>query len=284
MTKDYQDFQHLDNENDHHQLQRGPPPAPRLLQRLCSGFRLFLLSLGLSILLLVVVCVITSQNSQLREDLRVLRQNFSNFTVSTEDQVKALTTQGERVGRKMKSVESQLEKHQEDLREDHSRLLLHVKQLVSDVRSLSCQMAALRGNGSERICCPINWVEYEGSCYWFSSSVKPWTEADKYCQLESAHLVVVTSWEEQRFVQQHMGPLNTWIGLTDQNGPWKWVDGTDYETGYKNWRPGQPDDWYGHGLGGGEDCAHFTNDGHWNDDVCRRPYRWVCETELGKAN
>ncbi|EDM04972.1 asialoglycoprotein receptor 1, isoform CRA_b [Rattus norvegicus] len=255
MTKDYQDFQHLDNENDHHQLQRGPPPAPRLLQRLCSGFRLFLLSLGLSILLLVVVCVITSQNSQLREDLRVLRQNFSNFTVSTEDQVKALTTQGERVGRKMKLVESQLEKHQEDLRE-----------------------------GSERICCPINWVEYEGSCYWFSSSVKPWTEADKYCQLENAHLVVVTSWEEQRFVQQHMGPLNTWIGLTDQNGPWKWVDGTDYETGFKNWRPGQPDDWYGHGLGGGEDCAHFTTDGHWNDDVCRRPYRWVCETELGKAN
>lgn len=205
MTKDYQDFQHLDNENDHHQLQRGPPPAPRLLQRLCSGFRLFLLSLGLSILLLVVVCVITSQNSQLREDLRVLRQNFSNFTVSTEDQVKALTTQGERVGRKMKLVESQLEKHQEDLKEDHSRLLLHVKQLVSDVRSLSCQMAALRGNGSERICCPINWVEYEGSCYWFSSSVKPWTEADKYCQLESAHLVVVTSWEEQ--VRPHWVPL-----------------------------------------------------------------------------
>lgn len=50
----------------------------------------------------------------------------------------------------------------------------------------------------------------------------------------------------------------------------------------RNWRPEQPDDWYGHGLGGGEDCAHFTSDGRWNDDVCRRPYRWVCETELGK--
>lgn len=30
---------------------------------------------------------------------------------------------------------------------DHSSLLLHVKQLVSDLRSLSCQMAALQGNG-----------------------------------------------------------------------------------------------------------------------------------------
>lgn len=34
-------------------------------------------------------------DSQLREDLLALRQNFSNFTVSTEDQVKALSAQGE---------------------------------------------------------------------------------------------------------------------------------------------------------------------------------------------
>ncbi|MBZ3870503.1 Asialoglycoprotein receptor 1 [Sciurus carolinensis] len=222
MTKEYQDLQHLDNEeNDHHQLRR---------------------------------------DSQLQGELQALRKTFSNFTVSTEAEVKAVSTQ------------------------EHSSLLLHVKQFVSDLRSLSCQMAVLQGNGSVRTCCPINWVEHEGSCYWFSSSGRPWPEADKYCQLENAHLVVVTSWEEQKFVQHHMGPLNTWIGLTDQNGPWKWVDGTDYETGFKNWRPDQPDDWYGHGLGGGEDCAHFTPDGRWNDDFCQRPYRWVCETELGKTN
>uniref|UniRef100_A0A8C2MRL0 Asialoglycoprotein receptor 1 n=1 Tax=Cricetulus griseus TaxID=10029 RepID=A0A8C2MRL0_CRIGR len=285
MTKDYQDFQHLDNEeNDLHRLQRGPPPSPSLLHRLCSGSRLLLLSLGLSLLLLVVVCVIASQNSQLRADLLALQQNFSNFSVSTEDQVKVLSTQGGSVGRKMKLLESQLEKQQQDLSEGHSNLMLHVKQLVYDLQSLSCQMAVLQGNGSERTCCPINWVEYEGSCYWFSSSGRSWTEADKYCQLENAHLAVVTSWDEQKFVQHHMGPTNTWIGLTDQNGPWKWVDGTDYEKNFKNWRPEQPDDWHGHGLGGGEDCAHFTSDGRWNDDVCRRPYRWVCEKKLGKPN
>ncbi|XP_055466063.1 asialoglycoprotein receptor 1-like [Psammomys obesus] len=281
MTKDYQDFQHLDNEENDHHLRRGPPPAPALWQRLCSGPRLLLLSLGLSLLLLLVVCVIASQNSQLRGDLRALRQNFSNFSASTEDQVKTLRTQGGSVGRKMKLLETQLEKQQQDLSKDHATLLELAKQLVSDLRSLSCQMAALQGNGSERTCCPINWVEREGSCYWFSSSGRPWLEADKYCKLESAHLVVVTSSEEQRFLQHHMGPINTWIGLTDQDGPWRWVDGTDYETNFKNWRPEQPDDWYGHGLGGGEDCAHFTPDGRWNDDVCRRPYRWVCETELG---
>uniref|UniRef100_A0A8C8TPP5 Asialoglycoprotein receptor 1 n=1 Tax=Peromyscus maniculatus bairdii TaxID=230844 RepID=A0A8C8TPP5_PERMB len=255
MTKDYQDFQHLDNEeNDHHQLRRGPPPTPSLWRRLCSESRLLLVSVGLSLLLLVVVCVIASQNSQLRGDLLSLRQNLSNFTVSTEDQVKALSTQGGSVGRKMKLLESQLEKQQKDLSE-----------------------------GSERTCCPINWVEFEGSCYWFSSSSRSWIEADKYCQLENAHLVVVTSWDEQGFVQRHMGPTNTWIGLTDHNGPWRWVDGTNYEASFKNWKPEQPDNWFGHGLGGGEDCAHITVDGPWNDDVCRRPYRWVCETELDKT-
>ncbi|XP_004638576.1 asialoglycoprotein receptor 1 [Octodon degus] len=285
MTKEYQDLQHLDHEEkDHQQLQRGSPPPKSFCQRLCSGPCLFLLSLSLSILLLVVIGVIGSQNSQLRRELQALRETFHNFTVSTEAEVKALSSEGGSVGRKMKLLESQLEKQQQDLSEEHSSLMFHVKQFVSSLRSLSCQMAVLQGNGSESICCPVNWVEFQGSCYWFSKSGKPWLEADKYCQLENAHLVVITSWDKQRFVQHHMGSVQTWIGLTDQNGSWNWVDGTDYETGFKNWAPLQPDDWYGHGLGGGEDCAHITPDGRWNDDVCQRPYRWVCETELNQTS
>ncbi|XP_057571368.1 asialoglycoprotein receptor 1 isoform X2 [Hippopotamus amphibius kiboko] len=284
MTKEYQDLQHLDNEENDHQHRKRPPPPKSFFRRLCSGRSLLLISVGLSLLLLVVVCLIGSQNSKLQEELRGLRETFSNLTVSTEAKVKALSVQGGNVGRKMKFLESQLEKQQQDLNEDHSSLLLQVKQFVSDLRSLSCQMAVLQGNGSERNCCPVNWMDYEGSCYWFSHSGKPWPEAEKYCQLENAHLVVVGSWEEQKFIQHHMGPANTWMGLTDQNGPWKWVDGTDYESGFKNWRPEQPDDWYGHGLGGGEDCAHFTDDGRWNDDVCQRPYRWICETQRDRGS
>ncbi|XP_073654615.1 asialoglycoprotein receptor 1 isoform X7 [Tursiops truncatus] len=126
----------------------GPPPPHSLFRRLCSGPSLILISIGLSLLLLVVVCVIGSQNSKLQEELRALRETFSNLTVSTEAKVKALSVQGGNVGRKMKSLESQLEKQQQDLSEDHSSLLLHVKQFVSDLRSLSCQMAVLQGNGT----------------------------------------------------------------------------------------------------------------------------------------
>lgn len=65
------------------------------------------------------------------------------------------------------------------------------------------------------------------------------------------------------------------LGLAEGLGP----SGLHPSGLFRNWRPEQPDDWYGHGLGGGEDCAHFTDDGRWNDDVCQRPYRWVCETQ-----
>lgn len=279
MTKEYQDLQHLDSEENDHQLRKELPPSPTLCKRLCSSFRLLLLSLGLSFLLLVVVCVIGSQNSKLEEEMQALRQTFSNFTEDVEGKVKGVNNQGDTVGRKMKSLETQMEKQQNNLKEEHSSLLLHVKQFVSDLRSLSCQMAVLHGNVSEKTCCPVNWKEYEGSCYWFSRTGKSWPEADTYCKLENAHLVVIGSMEEQQFVQHHMGPMNTWIGLTDHNGPWRWVDGTDYEKGFINWRPEQPDNWYGHGLGGGEDCAHLTENGQWNDDYCLRLYRWVCETE-----
>lgn len=46
-------------------------------------------------------------------------------------------------------------------------------------------------------CCPVNWVEFGGSCYWFSSDGLTWAEADKYCQQENAHLLVINSREEQ---------------------------------------------------------------------------------------
>lgn len=52
----------------------------------------------------------------------------------------------------------------------------------------------------------------------------------------------------------------------------------------RNWKPGQPDDFHGHELGGGEDCAHFYPNGEWNDDACQRLYYWICEAGLSKGN
>ncbi|XP_052051787.1 C-type lectin domain family 10 member A-like isoform X4 [Apodemus sylvaticus] len=308
MTMIYENFQNLESEEKNQEMRKAAPPQCSLWNIL-SWTHLLLFSLGLSLLLLVVVSVIGSQNAQLRRDLGTLRATLDNTTSKIKADVQALDSRGDslqegisslkvevedhrqelQAGRglsqKVTSLESAVEKREEALKTDLSEITDSMKQLKKDLKALTCQLASLKNNGSEMACCPLHWTKHEGSCYWFSQSEKSWPEADKYCQLENSHLVVVNSQEEQKFIEEHKGPVPTWMGLTDQNGPWRWVDGTDFDTGFKNWKPQQPDNWHGHGLGGGEDCAHFSyDDGRWNDDVCQRPYRWVCEIELGKAS
>ncbi|XP_078228976.1 asialoglycoprotein receptor 2 isoform X4 [Callithrix jacchus] len=283
MAKDFQDIQQLSSEENDYPLQRGPPPAQLLPQRLCSTVRFSLLALGFNILLLVVICVVGSQSARLQAELRTLEEAFRNFSSSTLMEIYALGTHGGSVGDKITSLGAKLEKQKQDLKagqrasRDHDSLLLHLKHFPMDLRFLTCQMELLHSNGSQRTCCPVNWVEHQASCYWFSHSGKAWAEAEKYCQLENAHLVVINSWEEQKFIAQHTNPFDTWIGLTDSDGSWKWVDGTDYSHSYKNWAATQPDDWHGHEPGESEDCAEIRPDGRWNDDFCLQVHRWVCE-------
>ncbi|XP_059004297.1 asialoglycoprotein receptor 2-like isoform X1 [Mustela lutreola] len=249
----------------------GRPRSPALLQRVCSTFRLSLLVLGFNILLLVAICVIGSQRTQLQEELRVLKENFTHFSNGVLSEISTLLFHGGSAGQQLTSLEAKLEKQQKDLKADHAALLLHVKHFPVDLRILTCQMAFLRSNGTQ--CCPVNWLEYEGSCYWFSHSGKTWADAERYCRLESAHLVVINSREEQKFIMQHTNPFDAWIGLTDSDGSWKWVDGTDYEQSYKNWAATQPDDWQGHEVGGGEDCAELRTNGRWNDNFCKQVFQ-----------
>ncbi|KAL1779413.1 asialoglycoprotein receptor 2 isoform X1 [Sigmodon hispidus] len=294
MEKDFQDIQQLDSEENDHQhsgdeeqgtheqnprtensFWKGQPSFRPLPQHLCSRLHLSLLVLAFNVLLLVVICVIVSQSMQLQEEFRTLKENFNNFSSSTLMQFKALDSQGGSRDDKLTSWAAKLEKKQQDLKAEHSTLLLHLKHFPPDLQILTCQLAFHQSNGTD--CCPVNWVEHGGSCYWFSQSGLTWAEADEYCQLENAHLLVINSWEEQKFILKHTGLFHTWIGLTDRDGSWKWVDGTEYRNGYRNWAFTQPDNWHGHERGGSEDCAEILSDGHWNDNFCQQVNRWACE-------
>ncbi|KAM4844872.1 C-type lectin domain family 10 member A-like [Thomomys bottae] len=184
----------------------------------------------------------------------------------------------------IQSLKAKVEEHRQELQTDQSAIFLQIQQLVKDLKTLTRDLGDQKSNGSGMICCPVNWTLHKGSCYWFSQSRKSWPEASQFCQLNKAHLVVINSKEEQEFLQDNMSLKNIWLGLTDQNGPWRWADGTDYQTGFKYWKPKQPDNWHGHGMGGGEDCAHLDLSGFWNDDVCKKSYYWICEAELDKAS
>ena len=66
---------------------------------------------------------------------------------------------------------------------------------------------------------------------WFNINVKFRTPSPRSWLGWGEVIVVILS--SQDFVQQHIGSSFTWIGLTDPEGVWKWVDGTDYETNFK---------------------------------------------------
>ncbi|KAG9346408.1 hypothetical protein JZ751_006719 [Albula glossodonta] len=130
-------------------------------------------------------------------------------------------------------------------------------------------------------CCPFGWTYYSSGCFYFSDEGMSWDSAREYCTRNSATLVILKNEEKWNWVAKKTKPNFYWIGLTDERtGNWEWVDGTPYYMNRRQWRPGQPDDWTLHGLGGGEDCAHLHNDGRLNDDHCSRDYRFVCEASV----
>ncbi|KAL7404494.1 hypothetical protein ABVT39_015586 [Epinephelus coioides] len=130
---------------------------------------------------------------------------------------------------------------------------------------------------TEKKCCD-RWVKLGSSCYYVSTEQKTWTESRKECQSKGADLVIINSEEEQKFVIKF--DKRIWIGLTDQDeeGVWKWVDGTALTAKY--WYAPQPDD--GGQLGVKEDCAEMyvkSSDPllKWNDNPCSHRNYWVCE-------
>lgn len=48
--------------------------------------------------------------------------------------------------------------------------------------------------------CPEGWLEFKGSCYLHFAERDTWSEAEQRCQELNAHLVSITSLEEQQFV------------------------------------------------------------------------------------
>ncbi|CAI5655383.1 unnamed protein product [Oreochromis niloticus] len=119
--------------------------------------------------------------------------------------------------------------------------------------------------------CPVGWSSFNHSCYLLSESSASWDAARRDCRGREADLLVINSPEEQNF----LSTINTevWIGLNDkeQEGTWKWVDGTPLNMTY--WASGQPDN------GGEEDCAHVRSDEKkfWNDLSCSSSCQWICE-------
>ncbi|XP_077185447.1 hepatic lectin-like isoform X2 [Paroedura picta] len=121
------------------------------------------------------------------------------------------------------------------------------------------------------------WEYFYGKCYYFSLETASWMQAKARCEEKLSQLVVINNTAEQNFIQTRTRNDRYWMGLTDRDreGTWRWVDGSDYNTGFMHWKPGEPNN-----DGHGEDCAHVWGNGEWNDVYCTYFCYYICEKPL----
>jgi hypothetical protein len=135
----------------------------------------------------------------------------------------------------------------------------------------TCQLVA----GSSANCTggDVNQVDpTTGHCYsLFQSQPTNSPDARSRCAslVPSAHLVTISSVEENSFVQQIVGGNHrVWIGAGWLLGSWSWITGEPFT--FTNWDVGEPN--------GSGPCADFVN-GFWRDNDCGDNEPYLCERD-----
>ncbi|XP_054834992.1 CD209 antigen-like protein B [Eublepharis macularius] len=127
--------------------------------------------------------------------------------------------------------------------------------------------------------CPDGWKYFSEKCYNYSSKNNDWNNSRRLCQEVGADLVVINHEEEQDFLIYMMSSKETyWIGFSDleEEGNWKWVDGT---SNYTNWHSIEPNNGKDQGP---EHCAVLQKEYNymWNDLPCKNKNNYICEKNM----
>lgn len=140
------------------------------------------------------------------------------------------------------------------------------------------------------VTCDPGWIPHNHACYLFVSSstttVQTWSEAESRCRSSGGYLAVISSAQEQAFVQSQLpaGAGQVWIGLNDifQQGSFVWTDGTPLQ--FNVWGSSQPNN-NQHTL----NCVLMNpNGGHqagtWSTARCDVRAGYICEKFIGKLS
>ncbi|XP_076216888.1 C-type lectin domain family 4 member G-like isoform X2 [Aptenodytes patagonicus] len=156
------------------------------------------------------------------------------------------------------------------------RQLAEVKQEQSRASALLDTALEQTRNLSEILCtkCPAGWQQFAKTCYFFSTTNQPWLAAKRSCNDFNAHLAIVDTEQENKFLANHiMDDRVFWLGLTDTDNEskWQWVNGRSLSLSF--WNSGEPNN----AGQQGEDCATIYSNGLWNDIICSSAEAWICE-------
>ncbi|XP_036789826.1 C-type lectin domain family 4 member E-like [Oncorhynchus mykiss] len=164
----------------------------------------------------------------------------------------------------------QLQTSYNNLTKERDQLQTSYNNMTKERDLLQTERDVLSGRLSNlKKTCPEGWQKLESSWYFLSTETKTWEKSRQDCLERGADLVIIKSDKEKPFPFKLK--KRVWIGLTDSDneGTWKWVDGTPLTTGF--WYDPQPDN-------GEEDCVEIHTDPlkAWNYLSCSENRHWIC--------
>lgn len=147
--------------------------------------------------------------------------------------------------------------------------------------------AASAGEAPGLLCPDTYTTEVAGltSRYREGTTGQSWVAAERDCELDGGHLIVIDSEAENAWLASVAALAVTndpsthqlvWLGASDTRaeGEFGWVTGMAVTTAY--WNTSEPEP---NSLFGDEDCVEIRASGQWNDDRCNAPLAYVCECD-----
>lgn len=245
--------------------------------------RRWLIPALVSTLVLILIIAFGANSAGLSSRLSSLDESVSNLSLS----LSSAHDNNKESGRDLQRLKFSVESNRDQISSVAESLtaMAEVESLSKTVALLKCALDRIIHNRTELSgCCPLQWEEFESSCFFFSKAALSWNDARDWCHAHRSQLLILNTDKDWDFVHGHSLGGFFWVGLTDEGGKWEWVNGTPYTVERRRWRPGQPDDWRDHGLGeGGEDCAHLHSDGRLNDMHCSARLRFICHSHGGQS-
>lgn len=114
-------------------------------------------------------------------------------------------------------------------------------------------------------------VSGRSSRYRVSTTDASWPAAERACEQDGGHLVVIDDADEEAWA---LTQVAGWIGLSDHVTEGVFVHVNGSAAGYRNWFTDEPNDSLGR-----EDCGQLLVDGTWNDKDCAALNPYLCECD-----